>query len=120
MSLAHWVPTEKPQLLERFASSLSAAARDSLTWRLRWIGMKKPPRPRGLRGCSGARGTRTPKPFRALAFEASALPFCQRSEEPNSKPHDFGYKSVCGCPDRRNGHRVEWGNPSTGLPGVLS
>ncbi len=30
---------------------------------------------------SGARGIRTPKPFRALAFEASAIPFCQRSKQ---------------------------------------
>jgi hypothetical protein len=29
---------------------------------------------------NGARGIRTPKPFRALAFEASAIPFCQRSK----------------------------------------
>ena len=33
---------------------------------------------------NGARGTRTPKPFRALAFEASALPFCQRSKQPEA------------------------------------
>jgi hypothetical protein len=31
-------------------------------------------------GRYGARGIRTPKPFRALAFEASAIPFCQRSK----------------------------------------
>jgi hypothetical protein len=42
----------------------------------------KPPRSVNLGGVGklhGARGIRTPKPFRALAFEASAIPFCQRS-----------------------------------------
>ena len=40
-----------------------------------------PPRPPDLEGEDGARGIRTPKPFRALAFEASAIPFCQRSND---------------------------------------
>ena len=45
---------------------------------------EKAPQVRDLEGGSGARGTRTPKPFRALAFEASALPFCQRSSDRES------------------------------------
>ena len=42
---------------------------------------KSPPGHSAWGAFSGARGTRTPKPFRALAFEASALPFCQRSKQ---------------------------------------
>ncbi len=42
---------------------------------------EKAPRVTGPGGPHGARGIRTPKPFRALAFEASAIPFCQRSKQ---------------------------------------
>ena len=46
----------------------------------RWAdNTKKAPQVEDLEGADGARGIRTPKPFRALAFEASAIPFCQRS-----------------------------------------
>ena len=39
---------------------------------------------------NGARGIRTPKPFRALAFEASAIPFCQRSSKTDAPPPPKG------------------------------
>ena len=42
---------------------------------------RKAPQVCDLEGEDGARGIRTPKPFRALAFEASAIPFCQRSRQ---------------------------------------
>ncbi len=44
-------------------------------------GHEKAPQASDLEGEDGARGIRTPKPFRALAFEASAIPFCQRSKQ---------------------------------------
>ncbi len=45
---------------------------------------QKAPQASDLEGINGARGIRTPKPFRALAFEASAIPFCQRSKQPGA------------------------------------
>ncbi len=46
---------------------------------------------------NGARGIRTPKPLRALAFEASAIPFCQRSSKTDAPPPPGG-----------DGGRSEW------------
>ena len=68
--------------------------------------MKKPPG-QSARGLYGARGIRTPKSFRTLAFEASAIAILPALQTTMPEPFRGPGWNMVRCPHRDNASRVE-------------